>query len=293
MNDLIADVPEWQAPGMRDAAGAVPVVGPAFEGLTSAIGDGSWTGGLNGLIGTGSDLMGMATNPLGTLASSVVSFLLDRFRPFQEMLDDIVGNPNEVEAAATTWGNVNDRMGSFRSDLAQAESRSTGYWEGGAGEAFRQNVQARIQDIDEITRGIPGLVTGHIIASGIVTTVRGIIHELCSDLVGKVIGWGAEMLFTFGAAAPAVVARASSTIIEWINTAREFFNTLLDAMGFLGTALRSVDEFMSDISPEFLSLQSPLTGDSIPLGIDMGNIAPLPVGGLDDSLDTADNVSNR
>src|SRR5690625_2191609 len=126
MNDLIADAAPWEAPSLASGAfGAVPVVGSAGAGIADVVGSGDWAGGLHGLVGATTEAVSMLVNPLGTLASSVASFLLDRFEPFQRLPDELVGNNAEVEAAATTFGNVNDELHSIGSDLRRSEEHTS------------------------------------------------------------------------------------------------------------------------------------------------------------------------
>lgn len=245
--------------------------------------DGNWAGGLSGLVGATADALSLVLNPLGTLATSVASFLLDRFEPFQRFLDELAGNPAEVEAAATTWGNVTDELTNIGIELNQAAQESQGCWTGEAAETFRENMSSRREDVNNAKEGIPVIVTGLILASGLVSAVREIISDLCADIVGKIISWVAKAVWSLGLATPLIAADAGVTIKKWIARAQEYIDNLLTSMGTLGDLLKQLAEFYQEHRDKFEAIDSHI----------MSRLVPGVTTGFGDSITTADNVANR
>lgn len=284
MNDLIAEAAPWEAPSLGSAAfGAVPVVGSAGAGIADVVGSGDWAGGLHGLVGATTEAVGVLVNPLGALASSVASFLLDRFEPFQRLLDELVGNNAEVEAAATTFGNVNDELHSIGSDLRTASQDSATSWTGEAGDAFREHVSARLEDLSQIQAGIPGVVTGLLLSSAVVSAVRQIVHDLVSDLVGKIISWVAKAVYTFGLGTPVIAADAAITIKKWLSRAQEYVTALLDSMGRLSDLLTSLAEFYQENKGVLKAIDDHI----------LSSAAPAVTTAIAESSAMADSVANR
>lgn len=94
--------------GKQDATSAttgITIVEDA-QSLHHGIESGSWVEGGLGAIGTAADVAMLATNPIATLTSYGLNWLIEHVQPLQDALDWVAGDPAQISAYATTWQNV-------------------------------------------------------------------------------------------------------------------------------------------------------------------------------------------
>lgn len=243
---LVVEPETWEAPAwFEGTALGIPVVGSLFS-TGASLGSGDWAGALGSAAGSVGDLVGVAVDPLGTLASSVAGFLLDRFSWFQEALDVLVGDPAVVTAVGLTWANVGATLEMQSDRLIEIRDRTAQYWHGPAADAFRRRVTEMAHRATVEAFACRCVNTGFAIGSGIVEIVRQIVSAICAELVGKLIVWVAEALGTLGFGVPVVVAQATSAIARWVDDAARWTDELLQSTGrfcdLLADLYRAFDE---------------------------------------------------
>lgn len=243
---LVVQPEPWEAPEwFEGTAAGIPVVGSLVSTGTS-LGSGDWGGALASGVGAVGDLVGIAVDPFGTLASSVAGFLLDRFAWFQEALDVLVGDPAIVTAVGLTWANAGATLVTQAERLITLRDRTTEYWQGPAAEAFRRRMTEMAQRASAEAFACRCVNTGFAIGSGIVVVVREIITAILAELVGRVIAWAVEALSSLGVALPAVVGQAVVAIQRWVSEATKWTDRLLSSAGqfsdLLQKMFRSFDE---------------------------------------------------
>ncbi|MEU7524638.1 hypothetical protein AB0A74_02770 [Saccharothrix sp. NPDC042600] len=74
--------------------------------LAQGISDGSWVAAGLGAIGVGLEVLSMVIDPVGTVASYGVSWLIEHVQPLKEALDWFAGDPPVIRAFSETWANV-------------------------------------------------------------------------------------------------------------------------------------------------------------------------------------------
>ena len=57
-------------------------------------------------VSLGADVVGFVMNPVKTVVSHVVSWIMDHIAPLPDMLQKFTGDPEQVEAAAITWQRI-------------------------------------------------------------------------------------------------------------------------------------------------------------------------------------------
>lgn len=244
---LVVEPEQWQAPGwFEGSAFGIPVVGSLFS-TGYSLGSGDWAGALASGVGSVGDLVGVAVDPLGTLASSLAGFLLDRFVWFQEALDVLVGDPAIVTAVGLTWANVGAALASQSERLIAIRDRTVEYWQGPAAEAFRRRMTEMAQRASVEAFACRCLNTGFAIGSGIVTIVRQIVSAICAELVGKLIVWVGEAIASLGFGTPVIVAQATSAIARWVDDAAKWTDELLQSSGRFCDLLQKLYRGFDDV----------------------------------------------
>ncbi|WP_033290515.1 hypothetical protein [Amycolatopsis jejuensis] len=163
----------------------------------------------------GLDLLGAAMDPLGTLASAGVGWLIEHISFLKEGLDQLAGNPEAVTAKAVTWSNISKQLSESADQYEQAAGKVAPHFQGQGGQAY----QATAKSYAETLRGAAGHAssasTGMNVAAALVGTERGLIRDMISSFVGELIIKGLAALAsswcTFGGTVAAFIA---DTVIE-------------------------------------------------------------------------------
>ncbi|MCI2419162.1 hypothetical protein MOQ72_17085 [Saccharopolyspora sp. K220] len=242
---------------MSGAGGAENLVGTA-----QAIQNGDWdSAGLNAL-GLGVDMVGLAADPLGTLASWGVGWLIENVEFIREPFDALMGNPDAISGMASTWENVGKEVKAVAQEYGQTAQATTG-WEGKAGDAYRNlgaDTSKMLDALGEGCNGVKGAVDG---AGVVVGAVRGIVRDMIAGCIGEIIGavlrWGIAAACTAGIAAGGLIADAIRIALKWADKISEWMNKLadvlknlsshLDKLGSAGKSIRTkVDGFFEGLA---------------------------------------------
>ncbi|TWG08906.1 WXG100 family type VII secretion target [Saccharopolyspora dendranthemae] len=263
-----------------DGAGGVENVVSIYKGIEN----GDWdTVGLSA-VGVGVDAVSLATNPLGTLASWGVGYIMEHVEFIKEPFDALMGNPDAISGMASTWGKIGEELKSVGQEYAQTVRNTTG-WEGKAAEAYRNLGDGGAKTIDALATASTGLKASVDGVGALVSAVRGIVRDLIAGAIGEIIAalakWGIAAVCTAGVAIGGAIADAVRIALQWaekisgwmqkLGTAMKNMWNKLDELGTAATSIRKgVDEFFSGLStpPEgnLLKLQNkdtPLTAGKV------------------------------
>jgi hypothetical protein len=178
--------------------------------------DGDWGNAAMDVATDGLDLLGAAMDPLGTLASAGVGFLIEHISFLKDGLDKLAGNPEAVTAKAVTWQNVAKQLTETADSYEQQSSKlGESYKNGGGAAAY----QATAKGYADSMRGAAGHAqnasTAMQVGAAIVGTERGLIRDMISEFVGELIVKALAALATswcsFGGTIAAFVA---DTVVE-------------------------------------------------------------------------------
>jgi ABC-type sugar transport system ATPase subunit len=92
------------------------------------------------------DVAGAMADPLGTLASSAVGWVIENVDFVRKPFDDLAGDPPVIEAAATTWENIAERLAETRQAYA-SDVRKTARWTGPAADAYLGRASELIETV--------------------------------------------------------------------------------------------------------------------------------------------------
>ncbi len=164
--------------------------------LHQGVKSGSWVDMSLGGTGAALDTLGLITDPLGTLASWGVAWLLDHVKPLSEALDKLAGDPAQITANAQTWRNVASQLSFAAGDYRNAVDREVSSWSGTAATAYRAHADNRgsgIKALSQAAETMASIVEGAGMLVALVRTlVRDAIAELVSVLAVRLWEWLAE-----------------------------------------------------------------------------------------------------
>ncbi len=251
-------------PGIATCHESLAIIGPGVAMTRSAV-NGDWlsANGLSSTVSTGMDVVGFVVDPIASMAASVAGFLLDYMPPLPSFLDGLAGNPREVTAMAGTWENIADRMRAQSEAFDEEVRRALDGWSGPAAAAYGEFAGAYVQVVQGIATMAGGMGTVMRMASNVVALVRSIVRDLIADLVGKLISWASQVVATFGVGATWVVPQAVQTIARWVERAREWINSLTNAIRGACTAIDEIQAALTRSAPLISDLSRYLDGVSI------------------------------
>lgn len=235
-----------------------------------AIDNGDWdTAGLS-VMSLGIDAIGLAADPLGTLASWGVGWLIENVGFLRDAFDALMGDPDEIAGMASTWENVGKEVQEAAEQYRHAAAATTD-WEGKAGDAYRKmgsELAEHIEALSAAGKGMKGAVEG---AGTVVSAVRGIVRDLIATAVGEIaaaaLRWLAASVATAGIAIGGAIADAirialkfADKISGYMKKLGEVLHNLWSNIDKLGSAALTVREGIDDF---FRLLSTPPEGNLV------------------------------
>jgi hypothetical protein len=219
-----------------DAAGV-------YEGVES----GSWVEGGIAALGAGLDLLSMAMNPVGTLISYGLNWLIEHVQPLQDALNDLAGDADQIAAYSQTWKNVSTAVQQAASDLATSVDKDTASWTGPAADAYRGNLKEKIDHINAAATCAGTISTVVQIVGAITGAVRALVRDMVTQAVGDFIQDALEEVFSLGLGTPVVVAQVVAQVSSWIEKISGVIKKLLNSVKALRPLMSKLEEIFAAI----------------------------------------------
>ncbi|HEY3466752.1 MAG TPA: hypothetical protein VGL47_16575, partial [Amycolatopsis sp.] len=228
----------------------------AFNGIK----DGDWVSGGLGMLSLAGEIAGAAVDPFGYLMSSVASFLMEHVQPLKDMLDSVAGNPPVIQSYADTWGNVSKALGERKTDFDNAVKNGTAGWQGQGADAYRKFAAEHSEALSGAATVAGAISTVTMIMGQVVSFVRETVRQLIADLVGKLIAWVMEEVFSLGFGTPVVVAQASAAIAKWGKKIGELLKKLTDTIRKVSPLLSKLVDVFEKIAKVFGKVLGKVSG---------------------------------
>lgn len=181
--DLKGETPEQSWNNRADGSG----VGSDIVNTAKSIQDGDGLGiGLN-TAASALDVLGMVEDPLASLASAGVGWLIEHLSFLREPLDKLAGDPGEIQAQANTWTNISKELEKIEKEYGSQLDKDLPDWQGDAAQAYKSFGKELGEDIGSLSQGGTGVSSALTLAGTLVGTTRGVIRDLISTFVGKMI----------------------------------------------------------------------------------------------------------
>jgi hypothetical protein len=245
-NPLVAarhDSTQWHT-----GLGLVESIADTVAGIES----GSWVDGTIGGVATSLDALATVLDPLGSLVSWGVAWLMEHVKPLSDALDWLAGDPDQIAAYAQTWRNVASNTADVAADLEAALAAQIGEWGGASGRAYRERAAEQLRAMDAIGRaagGVAALVEG---AGLLVALVRELVRDLIADFVSvlavRLPMWLAEAGLTLGAATPLVVSQVGSLVAKWAARIGKLMAALISSLRRLTPMLNRLGSLIDELS---------------------------------------------
>lgn len=253
--------------------------------IVSGVESGSWIDGTIGGVSGSLDALGLVVDPLGSLVSWGVAWLLEHVKPLSDALDWLAGDPDQITAYAQTWRNVARNSADTAAELRAAVLQQLAGWAGAAAEAYRAHAAQQLAAMEAIGRaagGIGSLVEG---AGLLVALVRELVRDLIADFVSvlavRLPMWLAEEGLTLGLATPLVVSQVGALVAKWAARIAKLVLALINSLRRLSPLLRRLGDLVEELQALLRGLsRSDPTHPTIPKGPDAdGDGRPHPAAG--------------
>ncbi|MFL6124775.1 hypothetical protein [Actinophytocola sp.] len=183
-----------------------------FNDVASTIQDGAtgnWGGFAMDLAADGLDGLGMAMDPLGSLAGAGIGWLIEHVSFLKKPLDWLAGDPEAVTAKAQTLQNVAEHLRSSAENYVNSVG-TLQKTQGQAADGYRQAAQNYQQAVNGLAAHVDGATQAMHTAAMIVGTTRSIVRDSISQFVGdaivKFIAASALAPVTFGGSEAVFIA---------------------------------------------------------------------------------------
>ncbi|SFW74256.1 PPE domain-containing protein [Amycolatopsis australiensis] len=162
------------------------------------------------------DLLGAAMDPLGTLASAGVGWLIEHISFLKDGLDKLAGKPEAITAKAVTWTNIAKQLTATAEQYEQrAKQVQQSFSDCGSAEAYQKTAESYVGVLRGAASHAEGASTAMNIGAALVGTERGLIRDMISSFVGELIVKALAALAaswcTFGGTIAAFIA---DTVVE-------------------------------------------------------------------------------
>ncbi|HVV22896.1 MAG TPA: RHS repeat-associated core domain-containing protein [Pseudonocardiaceae bacterium] len=230
-------------------------------GLYDGVQSGSWVEGGLSAFGVGMDVLTIAMNPVGTLISYGLNWLIEHVQPLQDALNQLAGDADQIQAYSKTWGNIATAVGKAAQDLTTAVKTDTANWTGQAADTYRANVTDKIDHINAAATCASTISTVVEMVGVLTAAVRMIVRDMVTQAVGDFIQDALEEAFSLGLGTPVVVAQVVEQVSEWITKITGVIKKLLNSVEALRPLMSKLEEIWSAIQKVMNALHGHAGGD--------------------------------
>lgn len=259
-NPLVA-----QAQSQTTAVTGIGLAESAVD-LANGVSDGSWVEAGLGGIGVGLEVLSMVIDPVGTLLSYGVSWLIEHVEPLKEALDWFAGDPPVIQSFSDTWANVAAEVGAIAEDYAGEVRGGTSGWTGAGSDAYRQAAAERADAVSAASTLADGISGGVMVMGMVVAAVREIVRDIVAELVGKLITWALEAAATLGLGTPVIVTQAITAITKVTNRIADLVRKLIKTIGNVSPRISKIVNKLDEIIQKLAGLGRKADAPTTPSG---------------------------
>ncbi|HEX3782575.1 MAG TPA: hypothetical protein VHX38_23155 [Pseudonocardiaceae bacterium] len=149
------------------------------------------------------DTVAFALDPLAKLISAGLGWLIEHVEFLRWPLDQIAGNPDQIQALATSLHTIGQNLRNSATDLDTALKTDITQWQGQAADAFTSAMNGHKTHIDDAGHSVD--TVGYVVETtmALIAAVRALFRDIITTVLGDIIATMlvalAAAAFTFGA----------------------------------------------------------------------------------------------
>ncbi|HET6504863.1 MAG TPA: RHS repeat-associated core domain-containing protein [Amycolatopsis sp.] len=264
----------------QDSTTAVSGIGilEAGQSVKDGIENGDWASTVMGVAGTAMEALAFVTDPFGSILAAGVGWLMEHVGPLKEALDKLAGDPDQITANSETWKNIAKELGDVATDLGNEVQTDVQSWTGPAADAYRQRADEVTKMLQGAGQACEGAASGVKTAGEVVAAVRMLVRDTIAQVVGHMVSWALQVLFTLGIGLAWVVPQVVNLVAKTAEDLAALMKNLIKALGDLGKLLGKAGDLFDDAAKGLKDLKpgtksNPGTVDALPTGAK--NVDPL------------------
>ncbi|MEV7973923.1 TNT domain-containing protein [Cellulomonas sp. NPDC089187] len=184
----------------------------SIESLTTSIKNEDWLATGLSTLAVGLDVAATVSDPLGSLIGAGLGWLMEHLEPLKGWLNDLTGDAGQVLGYAGTWTNVAGALTAAGDELDRVVTADL---EGMSGEAvtrYASTAHALADRIRAAGESADAVASALNTCSTIVQIVHDVVRDALASIVGSLISYAVELVFTLGLATPLVVEQAATRV---------------------------------------------------------------------------------
>jgi hypothetical protein len=239
----------------------------------------------------GLDLLGFVANPVDSLASSAIGFLIEHLAPLRAALDWTTGDPDGIQNAITTWNDLALALDKVGNDHRPAPEHYAPTWVNGGSKSAVSCTEVMAFRSDQIygaSMACIGMAQQTASAGQWIAAARAVIRDLIAEYVWQQLKKAAAKLafapFTFGATAGEFVMNAMIEMSQLLQKISRVLTKVVDKLGAISQKLTSLakvfDKYLSltlrtesNVWLPVGTLAPNLVGDALKFGVEAGKEA--------------------
>ncbi|WP_326950711.1 DUF6531 domain-containing protein [Amycolatopsis sp. NBC_01307] len=227
------------------AISGVPLLESAND-LKQGIESGDWASVAMGAVGVALDALSMAMDPFGSILAAGVGWLLEHVGPLSAALDALTGDADQIKAQSQTWANVAEELGAVGTDLTDMVKADLQSWSGNASDQYRQRAADTVDILTAAQKGCEGASSGVKTAGEVVAAVRMLVRDIIAELVGHLISWALQVVFTLGIGLTWVVPQVVAAVAKTASKIADLVKKLVKALKALVPLLKKAGTLFDD-----------------------------------------------
>ncbi|HEV2777933.1 MAG TPA: WXG100 family type VII secretion target [Actinophytocola sp.] len=136
--------------------------------------------------GVVTDTVGFAIDPLGSILTAGVGWLLEHVSFLREPLDALLGNPDEINANIDALKTAAAEMRTIAEEHRQ-DLTTVADWTGDAANAYNASMRQLAEELDSMGMTLDGTAAVVGVSGMLVTTLRGIVFDIISTVIAELI----------------------------------------------------------------------------------------------------------
>lgn len=236
---MAEDRPELvAADGDRKWYEGAGIVESSVGTLDSALGA-EWGGAAGNAAATGLGALGAVMDPLQAVFAAGVGWLIEHVECLRRPLDDLCGNPKEIEAHAITWRNIQGELFKSVEVFVDDVKSGTAEWTGRSADAYRQRAAEHATSVAALGEACEVLSDRTVTAGAVIGVVRNTIRDIVAEVIGAAISKALQALLVV--TIPKIVAEVAVLVAEC--TAK-----IVNVLQKLSRVIRSLAEQVGKLS---------------------------------------------
>ncbi|OLF16741.1 hypothetical protein [Actinophytocola xanthii] len=226
-------------------AGAGPVDTLAELGQSIAAGDIDSVVANTGLLGV--DMIGAFANPIDTLATSAIGWMLEHIPMLRVPLDVTAGNPDAVKNAVQQWNDTAlalENIANQQGNSLRTEVPTYLHGDSTSSHEFAAAMNHREAQIRGAALTCAEMASETAKAGADVAVVRGVIRDMLADFAWRTLQWAAAQLaaapMTLGATSVQMLCRVMEHAADVFRRIIGKLDELVDHLGHLGSRVQQL-----------------------------------------------------